>query len=119
MTKALYCPYCYRDTARSHVFRCSGGIGPTGKRCELKIDPVLHRQTGENTSKYPAFTVKRPTSRADCPRCQDRTWERICQHCHSTLPVHFGTADNRLIALVGAKESGKTVYMTVLLHELM
>lgn len=44
---------------------------------------------------------------------------RICPVCHSTLPAQFGVVDNRLIAMVGAKASGKTVYMTVLLHELM
>jgi hypothetical protein len=33
--------------------------------------------------------------------------------------VHFGKVRSRLIALVGAKESGKTVFLTVLVHELM
>ena len=33
--------------------------------------------------------------------------------------MHFGKVPSRLIALVGAKQSGKTVFMTVLVHELM
>ena len=45
------------------------------------------------------------------------TTTRICPICHSTLPVHFGRIRSQLIALVGARDSGKTVYMTVLMHE--
>ena len=35
----------------------------------------------------------------------------------STLPVHFGRIRSQLIALVGARDSGKTVFMTVFMHE--
>lgn len=120
MAAQLYCPYCYRPLAVKEImFRCVGRIGPTGKKCQRSIDPVLSRQTGDNASKFPAFSADGRKTRADCHHCLGDSTERICRHCHSTLPVHFGRADNRLIALVGAKESGKTVYMTVLLHELM
>ena len=47
------------------------------------------------------------------------TTTRVCPACHSQLPVHFGKVRSRLIVLAGAKESGKTVFMTVLVHELM
>jgi GTPase SAR1 family protein len=57
-------------------------------------------------------------SAARCPRCKGESTNRICPHCHSLLPVHFDRIDSRLIALIGAKGAGKTVYMTVLLHEL-
>ena len=43
------------------------------------------------------------------------TTTRVCPNCHSTLPVHF--VRGRRIALVGASESGKTAFMTVLIHE--
>ena len=33
------------------------------------------------------------------------------------LPVLFGRVNSQLIALVGARDSGKTVFMTVLMHE--
>ena len=33
--------------------------------------------------------------------------------------MHFGKVGSRLIVPVGAKEAGKTVFMTVLVHELM
>ena len=50
--------------------------------------------------------------------CGEPTGHRVCPHCHSQLPVQFGKVTSRLIAMIGAKETGKTVYMTVLIHEL-
>src|SRR5699024_12172971 len=43
----------------------------------------------------------------------------VCPTCHAQLPVGFGRIRSRTIALVGAREVGKTVFMTVLVHELM
>ncbi len=120
LTAGSHCPYCYRPLpVKEIMYRCVGRIGPTGKKCERKIDPVLSRQTGDNATQFPAFPDDGRKRHAVCPHCQGSTEQHICRYCHSTLPVHFGRADNRQIALVGAKESGKTVYMTVLLHELM
>ena len=53
------------------------------------------------------------------PAVRRREHDEGCPVCHSQLPVHFGKMPSRMIALVGAKQSGKTVFMTVLLHELM
>ena len=58
-------------------------------------------------------------ARPSCPACSGETTIRICPVCHSRLPVHFGKVGSRLIVPVGAKEAGKTVFMTVLVHELM
>ena len=114
-----HCPYCYLPLPpRDVMFRCAGRVGGNGRRCESAIDPILAAHTGDNTPRPPAFKAdgrKRAAVHADC---RGRTFLRICGHCHSQLPTHFGAADARLIALVGAKESGKTVFMTVLLHEL-
>jgi hypothetical protein len=57
-------------------------------------------------------------SRATCPNCQGDTYDRICPKCHSQLPVQFGMVNSELIAMAGASDSGKTVFMTVLVHEL-
>jgi hypothetical protein len=55
---------------------------------------------------------------AACPDCGGVTNYRICPLCHSRLPVQFGMVSDRMVGMAGAKDSGKTVYMTVLLHEL-
>lgn len=119
MTDALHCPYCYhRFAEREIMFRCIGRPGPTGRRCELITDALLAAHTGDTTRYPPAFAADGRKRVARHEDCQVETTTRICPHCHSPLPTHFGVADSRLIALVGAKESGKTVFMTVLLHEL-
>lgn len=119
MASALTCPYCYREVnARQIRFRCSGRPGPQGA-CHTAIDRVLAAQMGDHEAQYPSFEADGRRVRTVHKDCGSETYERLCPHCHSALPVHFGRSDGRLIALVGAKGSGKTVYMTVLLHELM
>ncbi|REE97200.1 TRAFAC clade GTPase domain-containing protein [Thermomonospora umbrina] len=117
---ALVCPYCYLDFAEKEIlFRCTGLLGPGGRKCEVKRDPVLFERFGLQEALPPTFAAKGRRGDAVCVECSSRTARRVCPRCHSQLPVHFGKIDNRLVAMIGAKESGKTVYMTVLLHELM
>lgn len=116
----LYCPYCYEGfTERAIEFRCNGRASRQGKRCSPVVDELLRARIGMGGALPPAFAADGRTSSADCPHCGSETTTRICPACHSQLPVHFGKVRSRLIALVGAKESGKTVFMTVLVHELM
>jgi len=74
---------------------------------------------GDFDPQPPSFTAPWSKHTAVHSDCGTETHHRICPHCHSEFPVLFGRADSRLIALIGAKDTGKTVYMTVLLHELM
>ncbi|MGW2272962.1 TRAFAC clade GTPase domain-containing protein [Streptomyces yangpuensis] len=120
MAKRLTCPYCYEGFApRAIRFRCNSRLSRTGKQCARRRDQVLDQRKGPRRSHDlgPDFAAdgRRPT--AVCPDCDGESTYRICPVCHSELPVQFGMVDNRLIAMVGPKASGKTVYMTVLLHE--
>lgn len=114
-----YCPYCYEEISQQQIwFRCAGRISRGGQRCAPETDPVLRDRTGFAGALPPAFAGGRQEV-AYCPACQGETNIRICPVCHSRLPVHFGKVGSRLIVPVGAKEAGKTVFMTVLVHELM
>jgi len=116
----LYCPYCYEEiSARQIWFRCTGRISRSGRRCAPQVDPVLRDRTGFTEALPPPFGGDGRQSSAPCPDCGDETTIRICPVCHSRLPVQFGKVPSRLIVPVGAKEAGKTVFMTVLVHELM
>ncbi|OEU99906.1 MULTISPECIES: TRAFAC clade GTPase domain-containing protein [Streptomyces] len=120
MARRHTCPYCYESFAAREIrFRCNTRLSPAGKKCERRRDQVLDDRMGPRRSHDlgPDFAAdgRRPT--AVCQDCKGETTYRICPVCHSELPVQFGMVDNRLIAMVGAKASGKTVYMTVLLHE--
>ncbi|MGG8409721.1 TRAFAC clade GTPase domain-containing protein [Streptomyces sp. 12297] len=120
MARPLTCPYCYESmTARGIRFRCSSRTSRTQKRCERRRDPVLADRMGQRAEVGPEFAADGRKRSAVCPDCDGETTFRICPVCHMTLPVEFGMVDSRLIAMVGAKATGKTVYMTVLLHEMM
>jgi hypothetical protein len=116
----LHCPYCYQAfSARDILFRCSGRIGPVGRRCGPEPDKVLSKHTGREEILPPHFESGGQPGPGVCPDCKATTPVRICPACHRRLPAQFGDVRSRLIALAGAKESGKTVFMTVVLHELM
>jgi hypothetical protein len=117
---ALSCPYCYSAiTVRDIMFRCTGRASRTGQRCEAVPDELLASRTGNRAHLPPVFRADGRAARAACPSCAAETSNRVCPVCHGSLPVHFGKVSSRLIALVGARQSGKTVFMTVLVHELM
>ncbi len=114
-----HCPYCYEEISRRQAwFRCAGGIGPHGGRCAPEVDEVLRSHTGYTGALPPPFAARGRPGSADCPHCEGHTTIKICPVCRSRLPIHFGQVRDHLIVPVGAKESGKTVFMTVLIHEL-
>jgi hypothetical protein len=116
----LYCPYCYESFPEERIqFRCPGLNNPSGQVCAPEIDTVLRDRIGFAGALPPTFPANGRRTSARCPRCGCDSTTRVCPVCHSQLPVHFGKVRSRLIALVGARESGKTVFMTVLVHELM
>ncbi|GAA2332294.1 TRAFAC clade GTPase domain-containing protein [Dactylosporangium salmoneum] len=122
--RRLTCPYCYgRFLQRNIEFRCTGRPGPDGHTCAPVVDRLLQRHAGNATELPPTFRRSlwhqvRDRHRATCPGCRRESPNRICPRCHSRLPVRFGKIANRMIAMVGARESGKSVYLTVLLHEM-
>jgi len=119
-SKRLICPYCYEQfPIRDILFRCNTRTGRTGRRCTAKTDGILEDRTGNGRELGPVFAGDGRQTTASCPDCTSETRYRVCPVCHSQLPTQFGLVDNLLIAMVGSKESGKTVYMTVLLHEVM
>lgn len=115
-----HCPYCYEEISGQQAwFRCTGRMSPSGKRCPGKVDPVLRDQAGFSGAVPPAFAVDHHRNTATCPECGGKTGITICPVCRRRLPVHFGRVGSQLIVPVGAKEAGKSVFMTVLVHELM
>jgi Double-GTPase 2 len=114
----LACPYCYEIFSEWQIeFRCSGRAGPGGERCEPTSDPQQEIHFGSTGDQLHTFRDVRHRYRSVCPVSGAQTTTRVCPRCHSILPVHFGRIQSQLIALVGARDSGKTVFMTVLMHE--
>jgi hypothetical protein len=85
----------------------------------VDVDKVLRERIGYAASVAPAFPATGHPQSARCPACDGESTTRICPVCHSRLPAHFGHVRSQLIVPIGAKEAGKTIFMTVLIHELM
>lgn len=119
--RALTCPYCFARVPRGEVeYRCLGRSG-RGPGCEPVLDERLAEYTGStaNASLPPAFAATGAKGRADCPACGRPTGRRVCPACHNALPSAYCDTPGRIVALVGAKNAGKSTYIAVLLHELM
>lgn len=116
----LVCPYCYSTfRERGILFRCTGLPGPGGRTCPVEKDTALETHLGRNEHLPPVFAHDGRRPHAVCRECMSVTGRHVCPTCHAQLPVGFGRIRARTIALVGAREVGKTVFMTVLVHELM
>nr|WP_040702758.1 hypothetical protein [Nocardiopsis ganjiahuensis] len=115
----LVCPYCYSVFAERRIlFRCTGRPGPLGDACPPAEDRSLREHLGRRERLPPVFEANGRRPRAVCPACSGTTDRKVCAVCHARMPVNFGRMRGRTIALVGARDSGKTVFMTVLIHEL-
>jgi hypothetical protein len=117
------CPFCYHRTNRLRPwFECSGIAAPGYSMCPKRPDPDRQRETGNDEPMYPVFPppwLWLPSPRrARCPDCNGRTGQRVCAECHSPLPANFGGSFSPVIAVVGARSTGKTVYLIVVAHHL-
>lgn len=121
--KKLRCPYCYEPISLSTLHYQCYGRSPTEEGCQRGPDPVRTRWTGYGLPSWPTFAPKRPLDgwrkSGTCPKCQAVTTVRACPTCHTPLPRVIGE-DKRSprIGLIGGSSAGKTVFMTVLEHEL-
>ncbi|MFC5064115.1 TRAFAC clade GTPase domain-containing protein [Actinomycetospora atypica] len=118
------CPYCYERIDDDRLaFRCLGHGAPGGDAttCRPALDPTRQKLTGYAGPSNPVFRapgVLRSPRRAKCSSCGGGTGARACPECHTPLPTTFVGSSSPLIGLVGGKGAGKTVYLTVLDHEL-
>lgn len=56
--------------------------------------------------------------KANCPHCNDTSTARLCPACHSELPHTLGLYSDFIFGIIGAKETGKSHYISVLINEL-
>jgi hypothetical protein len=117
------CPFCYHRTNRLFLlFVCSGRQAPGYKPCERQVDARRREQTGFELAMFRVFGRSHrwlPTPRrAHCRSCHGRTGQHACPNCHTPVPANFGGAFSPVIGLIGARSTGKTVYLTVVARHL-
>ncbi|HUZ26147.1 MAG TPA: hypothetical protein VMV07_20530 [Streptosporangiaceae bacterium] len=117
------CPYCYHTIAISRpAYRCGGQGNGIKEPCKKGPDEQRERATGVKVPVLPSFLpppdISPVKGQVICPKCAGKTGTRVCPVCHTPLPSGLGDTASPLIGMVGAKGTGKTVFMTVLLHQL-
>jgi hypothetical protein len=111
------CPFCFRKIDSSRLaYQC---VGRGNIACTKEQDKERVRLTGSQLETYPTFLP--PPGRGvptNCPTCGGPAKRRACPTCHTALPIDFVDSKSPMIGLVGAKGSGKTVLMTVVVKQL-
>lgn len=139
------CPYCFnRINSKGLRFLCSNPecIVEDIPYTEFKLDrqlrrtdplnpqsPVLPEELRLIERRQPVFTPggggffgtifgRGNVTSANCPRCTKKTTTRACPICHSELPYGIDRSPGKTIAIIGAKESGKSHYIAVLIQQI-
>lgn len=93
----LRCPYCWKQSRESQLLAY----------CPEHSD----REHADNRDFYPA-------SHKTCPHGERPAGGRYCPHCRKPLEHDYITTKGRIIAVIGSRQSGKSTYVGVLIHDL-
>lgn len=123
MAKTTFiCPYCFAKNPLSSVqFRCSS------KRC-VEVDDIemtIYEHGDESMPKQGKYTFTPPgknvfkvPASAPCPKCQNVTYKHVCPTCHNELPESTLSGRDMIISIVGARATGKSHFVGVIIKEL-
>lgn len=126
----ITCPFCYMQFKPTQTaFRCSGRGVPGRPACVRAADPTMQQQFSDSHPYMPIVRLaasgeggERPPKLARdsvvCDDCGGETKVRVCPHCHSTLPYNLDES-SPMFGMVGVRNSGKTVMLSILQKELL
>lgn len=119
-TRKTICPFCFHAFALSTMrFRC---LAPTCKGRET--DSIYAEVRGSEAvtmgrvllpGKVPFGSIPHE---AMCDACKVVSHTRLCPFCHFELPHDVGQVDQRIIAIIGGRATGKTHYIASLITRL-
>lgn len=115
------CPHCFHTlTDARFAWACRSGT------CPVAHDPGASALHGTAVSTGPVVPVVKPDpapkgwtapDRVECPSCGTAMSE-VCPDCRFDLPRGWRTGHATCIAMAGARVTGKTVYLGVLVKQL-
>ncbi|MDV2998282.1 MAG: hypothetical protein N4J56_007987 [Chroococcidiopsis sp. SAG 2025] len=127
MAKEILCPFCFERTdAFKLLFRC------INSRCPGQLEDKIYAEF-QGLAMPPKMGLtflpeKKGLGRflgnannireANCPTCQRETSKRACPKCHSELKYVGDNIDEKMIAVIGGRSSGKSSYIAVLINRL-
>lgn len=107
------CPFCFNRFELSQTpFRCVGASCFEEDKVRQAVwgDGAALKKVIEADGKY--------HDRATCPTCKRESVKRLCPHCHMELPAEFGRHPRLVFAMIGAKNTGKSHYLAVLIEQI-
>ncbi|WP_442240375.1 TRAFAC clade GTPase domain-containing protein [Rhodococcus sp. TAF43] len=115
------CPRCFQEIADAvYTWICQSG------RCAPTVDPVASMFTNSDVASGPVVELQRPSGArrgwepppgATCPGCSDELAD-ACPACHYPLPTGWRQAESTCIAMAGARATGKSLFIAVLIKQL-
>jgi Double-GTPase 2 len=113
----ITCPFCCTQFALHEAhFRCTNPL------CLGRAPDYMYTHArGSGTTKMGRVLVgqKRHFARGiECDICRVTSTERICPTCHFELSDDIGLMDQRIIAIIGGRATGKTHYIASLVTRL-
>ncbi|MDD3154003.1 MAG: hypothetical protein PHS41_03990, partial [Victivallaceae bacterium] len=121
---SFYCPFCFKKIHTYEVgFHC---IECTKNKLGYKsIKQVQNLAASEYVYVEPPkpnfFTkigLSASARRIQCAQCGSVLTSRACPHCNNELPVSIDKLSDITIAIIGAKNSGKSHYIALLIHRI-
>lgn len=119
----IVCPYCFEEFQRCDVmFRC-GNSSCDGKAKDdalsqfWRVDRIMPPALDNELGTWGRMRDKMP-DQATCPTCGRTAYNTICPVCHNVIPKEMVERKGKIISIIGARSSGKTNYITVLIDQL-
>lgn len=101
---SFYCPFCFEHVRAYEIgFYCD--------HCNTELE----KRTPGILEKIGILASPR---RMLHPACRHVSTTRICPHCKNKLPTAIDELSDLTIAVIGAKESGKSHYIALLIHRI-
>ena len=120
-TQKITCPFCFCAFSPPEIrFRCTNLDCP-GR----SLDPVYANARGYGVVMMGRVLV--PTKRlfsmglpheVTCDQCSQISHTPLCPNCHFELSHDIGQIDQRIIAIIGGRATGKTHYIASLINSL-
>lgn len=124
--KKILCPYCYRHFYNVDVeYRCENNETDANRNpfCPPSEDKKFndHWKSIEVSNHFFKGRMSLFSSTpgpAKCDVCGMRSTTFVCPHCHNKIPSEMVAEGAEIISIIGAPNSGKTVYFTALMKQL-
>jgi hypothetical protein len=125
MSNHILCPFCFEKNNLSKLrFRCINA------RCSgQQEDSVITQYQGGLASRmglvfdppkkgFSLFGGSDSSREVKCPTCERETSKKVCPKCHYELRHAASNVEEKTIAVIGGRASGKSSYISVLVNRL-